>query len=344
MGVILLGIAVLPLVGIGGMPLYRAEFPGARSEKLMLRMSETARSLWKIYFGLTVAEYLALRWAGMNRFDAACYSFSTVSTGGFSTRNAGAAAFDSLAVEWILVLFMLLAGVNFTLHYRLWVERRFRRFFSDVELRFYLLVAAVAAFVVLLILVARDGFAFMSALRHSIFQTCSVMTGTGLITDNYGRWSALPQLILLALMFFGGCTGSTTGGLKASRVLLLMKVLGREFKRMVERRGVFTIRMGTTRIPEETVQSLLNLLYLAFLTNFISCLLLSLSGLDIISSISAVAACMFNVGPGLEQVGATLHYGNLPAFAKWLLSLCMLVGRLEFYAVLAIFTRTFWRS
>jgi trk system potassium uptake protein TrkH len=343
MGVILLGIAVLPLVGIGGMSLYRAEFPGARSEKLMLRISETARSLFKIYFVITIVEYLALRWAGMGRFDALCHSFATVSTGGFSTRSAGIASFDSPVVEYILIVFMLVAGINFTLHYRLWTERRFRRFFSDVELRFYLLVAAIAAFIILLSLIVRDRFSFATALRHSIFQVCSIMTGTGFFTDNYGKWSSFPQLILLALMFFGGCTGSTTGGLKASRVLLLMKVLGREFKRMVERRGVFTIRMGARTIPEQTIQSLLNLVYLAFITNFVSCLLLSLSGIDVFTGISAVAACMFNVGPGLEQVGPAFQYGDLPVLAKWVLSLCMLAGRLEFYTVLVIFTRAFWR-
>ena len=343
MGIILLGIAILPLVGIGGMPLYRAEFSGARSEKLMLRISETARALFKIYFILTIAEYLALRWAGMSRFDALCHSFATISTGGFSTRSAGIAAFDSLAVEGIVIFFMLVAGINFTLHYRLWNERRIRKFFSDVELRFYLLVAAVAVIIILLSLIVRDRFAFEPALRHSVFQVCSIMTGTGWVTDNYGNWSSFPQLILLALMFFGGCTGSTTGGLKASRVLLLMKVVGREFKRMVERRGVFTIRMGSATIPEQTIQSLLNLVYLAFITNFVSCLLLSLSGIDVFTGISAVAACMFNVGPGLERVSPAFHYGNLPILAKWVLSLCMIAGRLEFYTVLVIFTRSFWR-
>jgi len=343
MGILLLGIAILPLVGIGGMPLYRAEFPGARSEKLGHRISETAQTLWQIYFFFTLAEYLALRWAGMDWFNAVCHSFSTISTCGFSTRSDGIAAFDSFAVEGILVFFMLMGGINFTLHYRFWVKRQFRRFFSDVELRFYLAVTAVAACIILLNLIVRDRFDFAGALEHSIFQVCSIMTGTGFVTDNYGNWSSFPQLILLALAYFGGCTGSTTGGLKSSRVLLLMKVIGREFKRMVERRGVFTIRMGARTIPEQTIQSLLNLVYLAFITNFVSCLILSLSGNDMFTSISAVAACMFNVGPGMEQVGPAFHYGSQPVFAKWVLSLSMLAGRLEFYTVLVIFTRTFWR-
>jgi trk system potassium uptake protein TrkH len=343
MGVIVLGIAVLPLVGLGGMPLYRAEFAGARSEKLKTRIRETAWALGKIYFALTLALYLALRFAGMSRLDAVCHAFSTMATGGFSTRTGSIAAFDSLAVECILIVFMLLAGINFTLHYRLWVERRFRSFFSDVELRFYLLAAVSATAIILASLVVRGQFGPATALRHSIFQVCSVMTGTGLFTDNYGSWSSAAQLVLLALMFFGGCTGSTSGGLKSSRILLLLKVIGREFKRMVEKRGVFTVRLGRQAVPESTIRSLLNLVYLAFLTNFVSCLLLSISGFDVFSSITGVAACMFNVGPGFELVGPSGHYGNLPALAKWVLSACMLIGRLEFYAVLVIFTGAYWR-
>ncbi len=343
MGVILLGIAVLPVVGIGGMPLYRADFAGVKSEKLKERIKETALALWKIYFLLTLATYVALRWAGMNSFDATCHTFTIIATGGFSTRTAGIAAFNSLAIELIVMLFMLLAGVSFILHHRLWVARSVRGVFADVELRFYLMVYAIAATAISLSLILRDGYGTASALRSSLFQAGSILTGTGLASDNYGKWSSLPQLILLGLMFVGGCTGSTTGGLRASRVLLLFKVVGRQFKRLVERRGVFTVRLGRRAIPESTIQSFLNLVYLAFLVNFISCLLLSLSGVDVFTSIAAVVACMFNVGPGLGAVGPAAHYGYLPAFAKWVLSFCMLAGRLEFYTVLVIFAPAFWR-
>jgi len=343
MGAILLGLAILPLVGIGGMSLYRADYPGAKSEKLALRVSEVLRSVWKIYLVITLALFAALRLAGMGLFDALCHSFSTIGTGGFSTRNSGIAAFDSPLIEFILMVFMLIAGINFALHYRLWVRHQVRRVYSDPELRFYLLVAAAAGFTVCLSLIVRDRMHSVEALRHSVFQVCSIMTGTGFATEDYGKWNSFSRLILLALMFFGGCTGSTTGGLKSSRILMLIKVVGREFQRMVERRGVFTVRLGSRAIPESTLQSLLNLVYLAFLVNLVSCLLLSIAGLDVFTGISAVAACMFNVGPGLGQVGPAHHYGDLPLFAKWVLSLCMLVGRLEFYTVLAIFSRVFWR-
>ncbi len=343
MGVVLLGVSVLPLVGIGGLPLYRADFPGARSEKLALRVSEAARALWKIYGVMTVAAFLGLRLAGMGPFDALCHCFSAVGTGGFSTRNSGVAAFDSPLVEGVLIVVMLLAGVNFTLHYRLWAGRRVRRFFSDPELRFYLATAALAALGIWASLALSGRFAPGPALRHAVFQACSVMTGTSLETDDYGAWPPFSQLVLLALMFIGGCAGSTTGGLKAFRILLLLKVVGREFRRLVERRGIFTVRLGSLAIPERTIQSLLNLVYLAFITNLVACLLLSLDGIDVFSGISAVAACMFNAGPGLGSVGPAGHYGDLSMLAKWVLSGCMLIGRLEFYVVLVLLTRTFWR-
>ncbi len=344
MGIIVLGIAILPLLGHGGMELYRAEFSGARSEKLKPRIAETAISLWKIYFVLTVAEYAALRWAGMNSFEAICNTFSTVATGGFSTRTASIAGFQSPTIEVIVIVFMLLAGISFVQHYRLWVEWQPRRFFTDVETRSYVLLFGSAAAVIAIVLFWRSGYAPVDALRSAAFQTASLLTGTGLVTDDYEAWPYLPQLILLALMFVGGCTGSTTGGMKVARIVLLARVVDREFKRMVERHGVFPVRLGRRVIPEQTVQSLLSLVYLAFVINGVSCLLLAAVGVDVLTSIAAVAASMFNVGPGLAGVGPTDNYAHLPALAKWVLSGCMIAGRLEFYTVLVILTPAFWRK
>lgn len=343
MGIVLLAIAVLPLLVTGGMRLYRAEFSGARSEKLKPRITETALALWKIYFALTLAECLALYLAGMTTFEAICHTFSTLGTGGFSTRTASIAAFNSPAIEFIIIVFMLLSGISFAQHYRLWVERRPRVFFSDLELRLYLLVAVGASLITFLSLSLQHQKVSLTALRNSLFQVVSIMTTTGFITDDFEKWLPLPQLIMLALMFFGGCTGSTAGGLKSARIMVLSRVVNREFKRMVERRGVFAVRLGSQVIPENTIQSLLNLVYLAFLVNFIACLLLAASGVDVLTSITAVAATMFNVGPGLGTVGPSEHYGHLPAFTKWVLSGCMLAGRLEFYTVLVILTPAFWR-
>jgi trk system potassium uptake protein TrkH len=344
MGIVLLGLAVLPLLGVGGAHLYRAEFSGAKSEKLKPRITETALSLWRIYFALTLAEYLALRWAGLNSFDAACHAFSTIGTGGFSSRTASIAGFASPAIEYIIVGFMLLAGMNFARHYQLWIERRPRAFFSDPEIRWYVFFAALGTGAIAVSLILHNRYAPGRAVRAALFQVSSIMTTTGFVTDDFERWSSFTQLLLLALMFVGGCTGSSAGGLKVSRIVVLLQVVLREFRRMVERRGVFAVRFGGQVIPETTIQSLLNLVYLSFLVNFVSCLLLASVGVDVLTSISAVAAAMFNIGPGLGAVGPAEHYGHLPALAKWVLSGCMLAGRLEFYTALVVFTPSFWRK
>jgi trk system potassium uptake protein TrkH len=344
MGIVLLGVAILPLVGHGGMHLYRAEFSGASSEKLKPRITETALSLYKIYLSLSVMLYIALRWAGMNAYEAVCHTFSTLGTGGFSTRTASVAGFESPLIEYLLVIFMLLAGMSFVRHYLLFVEWRPRRFFEDVEIRWYLLFAVISTLVISIVLVVDKGYGIEKAFRGSLFQVSSIMTTTGFVSDNFEVWPPLPQLMLLALMFVGGCTGSTAGGLKTSRIVLLARVVDREFKRMVERRGVFAVRLGGDVIPENVIQSLLNLIYLAFVVNFVSCLLLAAMGVDVLTSIAAVAASMFNVGPGLGEVGPLDNYGPLPALAKWVLSGCMIAGRLEFYTVLVILTPAFWRK
>jgi trk system potassium uptake protein TrkH len=344
MGVVLLGVAVLPLVGHGGMQLYRAEFSGARSERLKPRLAETAAALWRIYLALTLICYLALRATGMSVFESLCHAFSTLGTGGFSTRTASIAAFDSVAVELVLVVFMLLAGISFLEHYRLWIEHRSRRVVGDVEVRAFVLIVAAATAVVAVPLVTVQGYDAAGAVRVGLFQVASIITTTGFVSDNFEVWPPLPQLTLLALMFVGGCTGSTAGGLKVARLLLLARVVHREFKRMVERRGVFAVRLGREVVAEPVIQSLLNLVYVAFVVNFASCLLLAAVGVDMLTAITAVAACMFNVGPGFGLVGAVEHYGHLPVLAKWVLAFDMIAGRLEFFTVLVILTPAFWRK
>jgi len=344
MGIVLLGIAVLPLLGTGGMHLYRAEFSGAKSEKLRPRIAETVLALWKIYVALTLGLYVALRLTGMDRFESACHAFSTLGTGGFSTRTASIAEFRSPSIEAVLIVFMVLAGINFTMHYRLWVERRSRLFFGDPEIRAYAAAILLSTAAITWSLHQQAALEGWPALRTALFQVVSITTTTGFVTADYEQWLPLPQLLLLALMFSGGCTGSTAGGLKISRLVLLWRVISREFKRMVERRGVFVIRLAGEAIPETSIQALLNLVYLSFLINFTACLMLAAMGLDVLTSISAVAASMFNVGPGLGDVGPAKHYGGLPAPAKWVLSICMLAGRLEFYTLLVVLTPSFWRK
>jgi trk system potassium uptake protein TrkH len=343
MGIVLLVVAVLPLVGHGGMHLYRAEFSGARSERLKPRIAETAASLWRIYVALSLAEYVALRVAGLDVFEALCHTFSTMGTGGYSTRTASVGAFGSLAVELVIVVFMLLAGASFIQMYKLSGQRRLAAFFGDFEIRLYFGFVAIATALIALYMTTAAGYPAGRALRVSLFQVTSIITTTGFVTENFEVWPVLPQVVLLALMYVGGCTGSTAGGMKVARIAMLARVVDREFRRMVERRGVFSIRLGGGVVAEEAVQSLLSLVYLALLVNFVAVVVLAAAHVDVLTAISAVAACMFNVGPGLGAVGPAEHYGHLPAIAKWTLSFCMIAGRLEFYTLLVILTRAFWR-
>ncbi len=344
MGIVLLGIAILPLLGTGGMHMYRAEFSGAKSEKLKPRITETALALWRIYVALTIVELLALRGAGMDTFEAACHAFSTLGTGGFSSRTASIAGFENALIEYIIIIFMILAGINFTLHYRLWRERQVRRFFTDVEIQGYLMILFTVSAVITVSLVWHSGYPWPEAIRAALFQAASIVTTTGFVSDDYEQWHPLCQLLLLSMMFVGGCTGSTAGGLKVSRFLLLRQVVRRQFRRIVEPRGVFTIRLGGQVIPEATVQVLLNLLYLALVVFFVACVMLAATGVDVLTSIAAVTASMFNIGPGLGAVGPADNYAHFTPLVKWVLAACMVCGRLEFFTALVIFLPSFWRK
>jgi trk system potassium uptake protein TrkH len=224
----------------------------------------------------------------------------------------------------------------------MWVEGHPLAFFTDFEARYYLMLVVGASLIITAVLVWESHYAPGHALRSALFQVSAIITTTGFVTDDYALWPPLPQMILLGLMFVGGCTDSTTGGLKTARIILLARVVDREFRRMAEPQGVFKVRLGGV-IPETTIQSLLNLVYLAFLVNFVAALLLAALGVDVLTAIAAVAASMFNVGPGLGGVGPVENYGHLPALAKWVLCGCMVAGRLEYYNLLVILTATFWR-
>ncbi|MGC8759307.1 MAG: TrkH family potassium uptake protein [Bryobacteraceae bacterium] len=344
MGVVLLTIAVLPLIGAGGMALYRAEFSGARSEKLAPRIAETAKALWRVYAGLSLAEYVLLRLAGMSAFDAACHTFSTLGTGGFSTRSESVGAFVSPLIQYIIIFFMLLAGLNFTQHYRLWVRREAGKFFRDYEVRAYLAILGCASAAVLAMIIRDGTMSGEPALRAALFQVVSIGTTTGFATVDYEKWHPLPHAILLALMFVGGCTGSTAGGWKVARVVLLGKIVRRELLRTSFPRGVFAVRAGGETIPENAVQGLLNLIYLSLFVFLAAMLTVAATGVDLLTSLSSVAAAMFSIGPGFGSVGPAENYAHLPAAAKWTLSFCMVAGRLEFYTFIVVLTPGFWRK
>ncbi|HSR52595.1 MAG TPA: potassium transporter TrkG [Acidobacteriota bacterium] len=344
MGIIVLAVAILPLVGVGGMELYRAEFSGASSEKIKPRIAETAKSLWRIYAAYSIAQYVALRVAGMTPFDSICHTFTTMATGGFSTRNISVEAYNSPAIEYVIIFFMFAAGINITMQYRLLIMRRPKIFLRDLEIQTYF-AATGAAIVAVMITLWINGLAKgEEAFRQAAFQVVSIMTTTGFSSADFEVWPPFALLLLLALMFLGGCTGSTAGGLKVGRVALLGRVVGREFRRIVERRGVFAVRFNDKAVSENAIDGLLNLIYLAFIINFAACLFLTAFGVDVVTAISAVAASMFNIGPGLGDVGPTDHYAHFHAPVKWVLAFCMLAGRLEFYTLLVICTRAYWRK
>jgi len=255
MGIVLLVIAILPVVGHGGMLLYRAEFSGARSDRLKPRIAETALALWKIYVALSIAEFVALRLAGMNPLDAICHTFASLGTGGFSTRTASVGAFQSPAVEWIIALFMFLSGMSFIQHYRLFRERQWRSVAADYEIRAYTLVVVLSTAALAASLAWQSGFDLERAVRGAAFQVSSIVTTTGFASEDYEKWTPLTHVVLFLLMYVGGCTGSTAGGIKVSRAVLLSRVVSRELKRIVERRGVFAIRLGGQAIPRPSCRA-----------------------------------------------------------------------------------------
>jgi trk system potassium uptake protein TrkH len=344
MGIVLLGIAVLPLIGVGGMALYRAEFSGARSEKLKPRLAETALSLWRIYFALTVVQCLLLRMAGMTAYDAICHAFSTLGTGGFSTRTASVAAFQNPAVEYIITAFMILAGMNFTRHYQLLRHGDVKSFF-DFEIRGYLTIIAISTLLVFGSLAfVRPWSAAEETFRLALFQVASIVTTTGFASTDYEQWPPFCHALLLILMFCGGCTGSTAGGWKVARALLLTSQVSREFRRTAQRRGVFALRVAGQVIPEQTIQSLLNLVYLSLLVFIAAVLGLTATSVDLMTAVSGVAAAMFSVGPGFGTVGPAENYAHISVVGKWILTLCMFAGRLEFYTAIVVISPGFWRK
>ena len=344
MGIIVLGIAILPLIGAGGSILYKAESSGAKSEKLKPRISETASTLWKIYFFFTLLEYFALRFAGMTSFEAVCHAFSTMATGGFSTRALSVESFASPLIEYIIIVFMLISGLNFALHYKFLVKREFKVFALDTESRAYFGIILAAVIAITVTILYHTDLPLEESFRISAFQVVSVMSCTGFTSTDFEEWVPFAQLLLLILMFIGGCVGSTAGGIKVSRIVLIRRVISREFRRLSRKRGVFAVWTDGKAVPESTISSLLSLVYLFFIVNFFVSLFLIATGVDIITAISATTSCMSNVGPGLGEVGATDNYGHFSFLGKWILSAGMLVGRLELYTVLVIFSRAFWRK
>ena len=342
MGIIVFYIAILPLLGVGGVQLFKAEAPGPVSDKIKPRVRETAKFLWIVYVGITFVEVIALRIAGMETFYSICHAFTTMPTGGFSTKNASIAYYDSAIIHYIIIFFMFLAGINFSLHFRA-INGNLKAYLKDIEFLVYLIIIILISLFILFSLSYQTNTFSDQIIRESLFGTIAILTGTGYVLGNYEIWPVFVQMILLTLMFVGGMGGSTTGGMKVIRCMLLVKYAALETRRMLHSRALIPVKIGKQLIKEDVVRNTLGFFFFFMSAFIISTILLSTMGLDIESSIGVSASAMGNIGPALGEFGPTDNYALLPLPGKWLLSFCMLLGRLEIFTVMVLFSKTFWK-
>ena len=343
MGIIVLAVAVLPMLGIGGMQLFRAETPGPmKDNKLTPRIAETAKALWYIYLSLTIACALGYWLAGMSGFDAIAHSFSTVAIGGFSTHDLSIGYFQSELIEMIAVVFMLLAGMNFALHFTVWRAVSLGPYFRDSEVRTYFSILLITAVItVSYLFITRTFGTWSEALHHGLFQVVSIGTTTGFTTAAYYNWPGFLPVLLLFVSFIGGCAGSTGGGMKVIRFLLLLKQGLREITKLVHPNAQVPVKINNKPLSDAVVNSVWGFFATYVAVFAVMMLILMATGLDQVTAFSAVAACINNLGPGLGEVG--YHYGDLSATAKWVLCVAMLLGRLEIFTLLVLLSPVFWR-
>jgi trk system potassium uptake protein TrkH len=346
MGILVLAVAILPLLGVGGSQLFKAETPGPmKDQKLTPRIAETARGLWAVYFAIALLCFLAFRVAGMGWADAFMHMCSTMGLGGFAAYDASFAAFESPWVEAVAVFFMTVAGVNFALYFVAWRRRSLAGVFRDFEARAYLTTLLLAVLGVAAFLSAHGVYpSFGESLRHAAFSVVSIATTTGFATVDYAQWPVFAPVLMLFLCCFATCAGSTGGGIKMIRALLLVKGARRELRRIVHPRAVLPVTLGSTAVDANVLQGVLAFMLIYGAVTVGATMLLLFSGLDVVTAFTAVVACINNTGPGLGQVGPAANYQGLNDFQTWVCSITMLLGRLELFSVLVLFTASFWRK
>lgn len=341
MGIVVLFVAVFPQLGVGAKHLFKTEVPGPITEGLRPRIKQTALALWWIYSGLTLILVVLLMGLGMDWFDAVCHSFSTMGTGGFSTRSASIGAYSNPMIHWIITLFMFIAGLNFSLFFSVF-RGRIGELTSNYEFRFFVGVNVVVTLLVFLGTIGRHAH-LEETLRHAAFQTVAVTTTTGFMTDDYDQYPNALRFVLFLCMFMGGCAGSTSGGLKASRVLALFKLVEREVRLVAQPSAVIRIRLGGGAVASEILHGI-SVYFASYMLLFaVSSLIMIALGLDLVSAMSSVAASLSSVGPGLGEVGPTRNFEGIPALGKWVLIFCMTAGRLEVLPLFALATREAFR-
>ena len=342
MGIIVLSVAILPVLGIGGMQLFVAEMPGPTPDKLHPRITQTAKRLWAIYVLFTAAETILLMTGGMDLFDALCHAFGTMATGGFSTQNDSVASFSPY-IQYIIIFFMILAGTNFTLHYFALLGR-FQKVWENEEFRNYVLLILVSTIIITISIIGMASKEVEQAFRDSLFMVVSIITTTGFVTSDYLLWPGTLWLIIFLLMFVGGSAGSTGGGMKIIRQLLLLKNSRQELKRLMHPQAVIPVKLNGKAVPRDIIFKIMAFFLIYMIIFAIGTLIMSALGLDFESAAGSVAATLGNIGPGIGSVGPVENYAHMPMIGKWVLSFLMLLGRLELFTVLIVFAPAFWKK
>ena len=342
MGIIVFSIAILPMLGMGGVQLFRAEVAGPVANKITPRVKQTAKLLWGIYVGFVLILCLILKIEGMSWFDAICHSFTTIATGGFSTKNISIAAYGGL-IQWTIIIFMFIAATNFSLHYYFIAKGKFE-YYKDHEFRVYFGLCIIFSILFFINIVGTNKYQTdLLSFRHSVFAAVSILTTTGFSTENFNEWPEMSKMLLFFLFFIGGSSGSTTGGMKIIRSILVVKYLFYEVRKLLHPKGVFNITIGENSINDNVVRATLGF-YLFYILIFVfTAIFLSFTGLDVETALTASASAIGNIGPGLGSIGPTDNWAHLTDFAKWLTSFCMLLGRLEICTVVVLFSRSFWK-
>ncbi len=344
MGIIVLFVAIFPQLGVGGKFLFKSEVPGPITEGLQPKIKQTASALWWIYVGFTAVEAIILFALGMSVHDALTHAFATMATGGFSTKNGSIAEFDSAAIDYVITIFMIAAGINFGLYFELF-RGKIDNFLKDRELHVYVGLIAILTAIITWNIYGIDARhdSVADSFRYAIFQVVGVLTTTGFGTDDFNLWPPLSKLLLVFFMFCGGMAGSTAGGMKIIRFMVIIKAIYLEIYKVFRPQSVMALRINGSVIPQQTISGILGFFALGVLTFVVSSLYMAYLGLDIVTATSAVAATLFNIGPGLAKVGASENFALIPTPGKLVLSFCMILGRLEFMTIFVLFLPDFWR-
>lgn len=342
MGVLVLTLAILPSIKANTLHIMKAESPGPTPEKLVPKIKQTVKILYFIYIILTAFNIIFLLAGGMSLYDSLIHAFGTAGTGGFSNKNMSVAAFNSTYIEVVITVFMLLFGVNFALYYQVY-KGNLKSIFKDEELRFYVGIVVISIVFIALNIDGRVVNSIWEALRYSSFQVASVITTTGYATADFNLWPEFSKFVILLLMFIGASAGSTGGGMKCIRILILLKVAKREVSKIIHPKSVYTIKIGGNMVEEETLMGILTFFFLYFAIFIVSVLIISIEGKDLVTTTTSVVSAISNIGPGLGAVGPVGNFADFSAISKSVLSLCMIFGRLEIYPVLLLLTPNFWK-